>query len=519
VNKHLVLLFVLFTCMSIGNTYAQNLAYDVTLVDSLSIFDIPGSDGYFVHSTLPNNEVLFYDQYRDSSLYHHYVSKYIKAERRITAPQYLGTTTQDIIVDGAQSIGFWAYDDVAQIFLGYRQDYPVALEHKLRLYDIRNNEFTAYNLSQFTLFDGSGDYISISEDKLMLATDNGLVLYDYINDQSQLLLPPDSLDAYANTRSTLLHGPYGSTILHVDSYYDMSSLGHWYFFNSDGALLASHVIDDPAFDFSIPHYCFRENNELYFNDLYTNQDHQFVKIVVNEDFSLEYRLFEFQDDSGFLISIGPLGAKKMFARIDDTNASIGKILILDRSQETSATVLAEYEVQPDALGNFPRCFATDSAIHIVHAESTQIRIQTIDMGNPGAYTEHVFPIQSFYSVRNVETDGDNFTLFTDMGIYFFEVSPANSAPYTPSVPEIKSIVSFPNPVRKNTGFKLETKLNHLVEIGIYNVRGQLVKSVITDSRGECEVMPDDLTGMNSGIYLLKARDQHKLRAKKFILID
>ncbi len=176
-NKHLVLLFVLFTCMSIGNTYAQNLAYDVTLVDSLSIFDIPGSDGYFVHSTLPNNDVLFYDQYRDSSLYHHYVSKYIKAERRITAPQYLGTTTQDIIVDGAQSIGFWAYDDVAQIFLGYRQDYPVALEHKLRLYDIRNNEFTAYNLSQFTLFDGSGDYISISEDKLMLATDNGLVLY------------------------------------------------------------------------------------------------------------------------------------------------------------------------------------------------------------------------------------------------------------------------------------------------------------------------------------------------------
>lgn len=104
-------------------------------------------------------------------------------------------------------------------------------------------------------------------------------------------------------------------------------------------------------------------------------------------------------------------------------------------------------------------------------------------------------------------------------MYFFQIETASSSQVDAAAPTLLEISIYPNPVRKTQGFHLETSLKKPLELGIYNLKGQLVRSIFTDITGKRAVTSADLQGLNTGIYFLKARDRQDTKAQKFVLVQ
>jgi len=104
-------------------------------------------------------------------------------------------------------------------------------------------------------------------------------------------------------------------------------------------------------------------------------------------------------------------------------------------------------------------------------------------------------------------------------MYFFQIETASSSQVDAAAPSLPEISIYPNPVRKTQGFHLETAVKQPLEMGIYNLKGQLVRSIYTDVTGKRAVTGADLQGLNTGIYFLKARDRQDMKARKFILVQ
>lgn len=85
--------------------------------------------------------------------------------------------------------------------------------------------------------------------------------------------------------------------------------------------------------------------------------------------------------------------------------------------------------------------------------------------------------------------------------------------------DIKSIKIFPNPTNAKTKITFNLNQNSDVEIKIYNITGQLVKSIINNAvllKGSYEIQLD-LNNLPSGIYFINIKMNHVNSIKKIVL--
>lgn len=156
--------------------------------------------------------------------------------------------------------------------------------------------------------------------------------------------------------------------------------------------------------------------------------------------------------------------------------------------------------------------------HWIHQENNQIQINSIFAED--LFTKHVHSFNLVQPCYNLQPwiDGDNLNLLTSHHLYSFQINASTSNAGSEASPPLSHIISYPNPASTAQGFRLETPIKQPFEIGIYNIKGQLLCSVFTDPFGGYEVKAEDLKGLNTGIYFLKAHAAKHLKARKFILV-
>jgi len=133
-----------------------------------------------------------------------------------------------------------------------------------------------------------------------------------------------------------------------------------------------------------------------------------------------------------------------------------------------------------------------------------------------AYSNMIY----YYWLESVALNGSS-EFFGPLGV---TIGDPNLDPLPPAIPMATKLMNaFPNPFNPNTNIRYSLKTSGKVNISIYNVKGQLIKTFTNEhlSPGFYQVSWDgrDLTGkpMPSGIYLYQMRSFKYNEIKKMIL--
>jgi flagellar hook assembly protein FlgD len=103
-----------------------------------------------------------------------------------------------------------------------------------------------------------------------------------------------------------------------------------------------------------------------------------------------------------------------------------------------------------------------------------------------------------------------------MGVYYFNQGVSIDIPG--NNPE-DIISNFPNPAKNSTAIKYSLKKNSRVKIDIYNIKGQLVSTLVNEDKpkGEHSVIYNT-EKLNSGVYFYKIQTKEISGIRKMIVI-
>ncbi|MBN2461840.1 MAG: T9SS type A sorting domain-containing protein [Candidatus Cloacimonetes bacterium] len=150
----------------------------------------------------------------------------------------------------------------------------------------------------------------------------------------------------------------------------------------------------------------------------------------------------------------------------------------------------------------------------------------IDTGNPDTLGLNLPPWDIIGNERIWDGDGDG-TAIIDMGAYEFDAPPYNDVNDNIIVqtPGVHLYQNYPNPFNPTTTINFSvTQTSSFVTLEIYNIKGQLAKTLVKEIKpaGEHSIIWDgrDFNGnkVGSGIYFyrLRAGDFQKVRKMIFI---
>ena len=106
----------------------------------------------------------------------------------------------------------------------------------------------------------------------------------------------------------------------------------------------------------------------------------------------------------------------------------------------------------------------------------------------------------------------------DMGAYEFQGDPQSNDEYEIIIPEITQISNHPNPFNPTTTIKLDLAESGIIELAIYNIKGQRVKTLLDahSSKGHFEIIwrgiDDNKRSVASGQYFIKLKVNGEERA-------
>ena len=140
----------------------------------------------------------------------------------------------------------------------------------------------------------------------------------------------------------------------------------------------------------------------------------------------------------------------------------------------------------------------------------------IDTGIPDTTGLYIPPWDMEGNIRVWDGNGNGVAII-DMGAYEYG-SPSYSIP-EPEIPEESIIYNFPNPIKNSTTINYSLKKNSHVNIRIYNIKGQLVSTIVNESKpkGEHSVIYNT-KDLRSGVYSYKMQTEDKSEIKKMIVI-
>lgn len=132
--------------------------------------------------------------------------------------------------------------------------------------------------------------------------------------------------------------------------------------------------------------------------------------------------------------------------------------------------------------------------------------------------------KSGHSERRVIKSNDLSVKSLLSGVYEINVKNPQANPEEPSSDMIKDIKVYPNPLRTWSRISIETNSKGNVQVSIYNLKGQLVKSNLHEmkSAGTHSMIWDgkDSSGneLASGVYIIKARSGSETKTHKVIML-
>lgn len=91
-------------------------------------------------------------------------------------------------------------------------------------------------------------------------------------------------------------------------------------------------------------------------------------------------------------------------------------------------------------------------------------------------------------------------------------------------PDLSAMI-YPNPMRGNTNIEIKARAKSVVEIGIYNLKGQLVRNInsIEISKGNTSIIwdgrSDDGRSVAKGIYFCRIKSPNNTLTKKLVVLD
>ncbi|MDP8241417.1 MAG: T9SS type A sorting domain-containing protein [Candidatus Celaenobacter antarcticus] len=140
----------------------------------------------------------------------------------------------------------------------------------------------------------------------------------------------------------------------------------------------------------------------------------------------------------------------------------------------------------------------------------------IDVGTPDTTGLNIPPWDMDGNIRVWDGNGSGVAII-DMGAY--EYGAPSYSVQEPEIPQERIIYNFPNPTKTSTTIKYFLKQNSHVKISIYNLKGQLVETIINDAKpkGEHAVLYNTDT-LNSGVYFYKIQTEDMSEIKKMIVI-
>lgn len=113
----------------------------------------------------------------------------------------------------------------------------------------------------------------------------------------------------------------------------------------------------------------------------------------------------------------------------------------------------------------------------------------------------------------------------NLHIYRMHVGPvANDDPTTPAITD--NLTCYPNPFRGSTNITIKLKDNNPINITIYNIRGQLIRTVVSNQKlspGEhsftWDGKKDNGQPMGTGIYFVKMMSGKNSATRKMVLMN
>lgn len=164
--------------------------------------------------------------------------------------------------------------------------------------------------------------------------------------------------------------------------------------------------------------------------------------------------------------------------------------------------------------NYGSDYAADSPQGVMN----NMPVGVLNLNQSGKVLTVSFPLYNLY-----QDDAADLVeyVFTE---YFNETVTPVDDPQAAPVASISVSANHPNPFSSKTSFRVDVKNNtQPVQVGIYNLRGQLVRSVWAGNSPkslliEWDGKDDKGTAVSSGVYLIRAKQNGMTQARKIMLI-
>lgn len=515
-----VLILVALSCVSL---FGQNSEANITLRDSLSMPVLEQSPWFTFMLPKPNGDIKFYVRAKADwdSDYYNYTYSYSYDDHQFREANFAGTTPSNEDLDYYPTFYYSVNDERCIMIWVYENSIFINPQYFLRV-DVFSDD-TAYSeyLYQYQYDEGLwGNQIRyITDDyRLVLSSRDGLFMHDLITGESLSLLDPAYyMDQSLVTKYFLkledanylyLQVPRGSLAMPAQMYvYDL-----------DGEMLAYQELVIPGLPQAwFTAHLLTDDNQLYFVCVMPDSAPQIARISIYDDFSYDIDLYDINIDISNIISFRKIseGLWLAFCLEDTDTGDRYYFSFLEETQEGTMNLIARHEFENMEM--LYRWNYSSDMVYWYKDDVTPLQLNYVFTNDLQTLHSQTIDINVLYNTRSY-IYGNELRMQSGNKLYFCDINNPISNSDETQTPPPAQIVSYPNPARRSQGFRLETAVKQPLEIGIYNIRGQLVHSVHTDISGVCEVNKEALQHLSTGIYFLKARGQEKIKPRKFILV-
>jgi len=363
----------------------------------------------------------------------------------------------------------------------------------------------------------------VNENVAVIALDDSLIYYNIHEGSSQTLLEGEVYQCDYPLGKRVYAMPDGHFAYIKDSRGGGSDV--WVIFDSLGNYQFTEVMTDQLFSISYPENSCDQNYSMVNDRFYITNS-----VITFSSFILEC-YFPTPDSLHYYI-VSPPGSLE---EINTGYISFGNDRILrsyfDNGYDEEYIYVnnSPLELNPEPshwgyLGSTIPCMdnLSDNIVAVLARLEESIRINvfcTLDFPTVHNFT---FPSPPYHATLPGYTFTHENKLFLISGgvIYSFHVDYTLPNADEAVAPPIPSLSAYPNPVKRSDGITFQAANKKPMEVEIYNIRGQKVKTICLRSDGntQWDLRNDKGESVSAGIYFAKPRQEQDSKPVKFVVM-
>ena len=500
-------IIALFCVLIPGRFYAQQPQLEVTLIDSLTI---PYTYDHVFQ--LPNGDLQFYKLNYTASSIQFNAFQFLSQTNEITVQEVIGTVAN---LDGLYPFRRYTIERFGNFYLVHK------LLTGLVVIKLDQNTLSSRIINEFS-FDQYFDIHSmtkiVSADAMAIALADSLVYFNFMNGSSRTLLQ--------GAEYQCVNEQYPAVVALPENYFmyikDTGGGGLpeiWVIYDSDGQYLFTQSSNDESLRMSL----FKSGatklvHGRWYIPAYT---------IVYDDLWLECSFSE--PDSLHFYSIGeyPMSALDLFPFGDN------RILRLCYNEFFESVIMycnyVPLEQFPEEIYTFDWGHyypilkpISDDIITMTVRLQDQIAILALWTDDFPAVHEFNFPTISNAQIGcNAFADNSFLRVITNQKVYSYQVGICTALADETMEQINQVILAYPNPVRSKQQLTIKTQTNEQFTLDIYNIKGQIVRTLEMGKSGQIEwdLRDHENLKLPSGVYIIKSRNRIATKPCKLVLIN